>query len=1020
MLDIERFVDPPKAFRPSPFWSWNSRLELPELRRQIRLMKQQGYGGFFMHSREGLMTGYFSSEWFGAVRTCYREARQLDMEAWLYDEDRWPSGAAGGLVTRDRPELAPKALMASRIRSGQLRSVLKDQQTLAVYAIRRKGQRRLMGAERVTTARALEGELWRFSWYAQSPSNEFNGATYLDTLDAGAVKRFLDHTVGGYASNLRRTFGEHMPGIFTDEPNYCGAIWQLRKRRQGGLPYTTGLPAYFKKQTGLDLVEVLPDLFFDGRRSRAVRHHYHRCISLRFLESFTIPYAKRCRRHGLLMTGHWLEEDNLMVQTRASGAVMSHYWYMDVPGVDHLGRVQEHLLTHRQCSSVAHQAGRDRVLSELFGVSGQDMSFADQKWIGDYHLVNGINLFCPHLMLYSMLGDSKRDYPPTFSYHQPYWSRMRVVNDYFSRIGYMLSQGRPVADVLLLHSVGSARAVFAPGLNDLTGQIPGDWEPGLRLSSQLESTLALLVGDHRDVHLGDEYLLGKFGGVRGRQMVCGRMSYEVVVVPPSLTWESGTVKLLKRFVKAGGRVIFVRPTPKLIDGSQDGETWAGLISQANVTVTNRQGLAAVVGKVLARRVSVQDSRRRELADIRHAVRKDGKRQIVFLCNVNRTKGYSATIRLVGNGRVEQWDPLSGGRQPVGSRVVGGKTVLRHEFAPGGSLALVLDRAGWPAAMRKQSAEASETIALRGKWKFRRMHPNSMTLDFCRYSVDGGRLRSATPVWKVRRRLAELSGEKPYVGIQPWVKAKMKLNIERVPVTMQFDFNSDLEAPRVSLVVERLAKFNIRVNGKGLSSKTNQWHWDRKFAMVGIGHLVRRGRNRIELTTRYSLETPIEDIYLVGEFATRPCGKARFALTGEPDYLRGGDWGRQGYHFYAGNMFYSTQVKLPDRLSGRAMLRLLEPVGCGFVAHVNGQEVGAIPWQPWEIDVSEAVRPGLNSIGIEVLGTLRNTFGPLHNTDKRVGRWCGPASFSDVEHWSDSYQFVPYGLGRGAELVLSRR
>lgn len=23
------------------------------------------------------------------------------MKAWIYDEDRWPSGAAGGLVTRD-------------------------------------------------------------------------------------------------------------------------------------------------------------------------------------------------------------------------------------------------------------------------------------------------------------------------------------------------------------------------------------------------------------------------------------------------------------------------------------------------------------------------------------------------------------------------------------------------------------------------------------------------------------------------------------------------------------------------------------------------------------------------------------------------------------------------------------------------------------------------------------------------------------------------------------------------------
>ena len=35
------------------------------------------------------------------IRACIEEAKQLGMSAWLYDEDRWPSGAAGGFVTSD-------------------------------------------------------------------------------------------------------------------------------------------------------------------------------------------------------------------------------------------------------------------------------------------------------------------------------------------------------------------------------------------------------------------------------------------------------------------------------------------------------------------------------------------------------------------------------------------------------------------------------------------------------------------------------------------------------------------------------------------------------------------------------------------------------------------------------------------------------------------------------------------------------------------------------------------------------
>ena len=44
-----------------PFWAWNSKLEIPELRRQIRILKEMGMGGFFMHSRVGLNTPYLNA-----------------------------------------------------------------------------------------------------------------------------------------------------------------------------------------------------------------------------------------------------------------------------------------------------------------------------------------------------------------------------------------------------------------------------------------------------------------------------------------------------------------------------------------------------------------------------------------------------------------------------------------------------------------------------------------------------------------------------------------------------------------------------------------------------------------------------------------------------------------------------------------------------------------------------------------------------------------------------------------------
>ena len=98
---IKEFTNPGSEYRGAPFWAWNGKLEPEELRRQVRIMHQMGLGGFFMHSRVGLDTAYLSDEWFKCVDACVDEAKKLGMRAWLYDEDRWPSGAAGGLVTKN-------------------------------------------------------------------------------------------------------------------------------------------------------------------------------------------------------------------------------------------------------------------------------------------------------------------------------------------------------------------------------------------------------------------------------------------------------------------------------------------------------------------------------------------------------------------------------------------------------------------------------------------------------------------------------------------------------------------------------------------------------------------------------------------------------------------------------------------------------------------------------------------------------------------------------------------------------
>src|SRR3954464_6953370 len=101
-LDLELFRAPPAIYRGVPFWSWNSRLDLPQLFRQIEQFKAMGFGGVCIHSRTGLATHYLGAEYLHAVKACTEKLASEAMRAWLYDEDRWPSGYAGGIVTREK------------------------------------------------------------------------------------------------------------------------------------------------------------------------------------------------------------------------------------------------------------------------------------------------------------------------------------------------------------------------------------------------------------------------------------------------------------------------------------------------------------------------------------------------------------------------------------------------------------------------------------------------------------------------------------------------------------------------------------------------------------------------------------------------------------------------------------------------------------------------------------------------------------------------------------------------------
>ena len=98
------FNDPPSEYRSAPLWVWNDDMTEEEIDTQLADFKEKGIGGVFVHPRPGLITPYISDRWNSLFKHTTEKARAIGMDVWIYDENSYPSGFAGGHVPAQMPE----------------------------------------------------------------------------------------------------------------------------------------------------------------------------------------------------------------------------------------------------------------------------------------------------------------------------------------------------------------------------------------------------------------------------------------------------------------------------------------------------------------------------------------------------------------------------------------------------------------------------------------------------------------------------------------------------------------------------------------------------------------------------------------------------------------------------------------------------------------------------------------------------------------------------------------------------
>ncbi len=979
----EQLNNPSPEFRSLPFWAWNYELKKEELIQQIKDMKQQKMGGFFIHSREGLETPYLSDEWFDCVEASIEQGEHENMQVWIYDEDKWPSGMAGGMVSQSCDDFRATALTLE----------MKDGKP--IFHIEKSSEH---------------------EWY--------NGFPPSDNLNASSVERFIELTHEKYKQRFDGCFCKKICGFFTDEPNVCDFFSRFTKGRPW-LPWTNNFETYFEEKRGYSITSYLLDLFVKSETSKKTRHDYYKTLTQLFSESYFKQLSDWCNKNKLLLTGHLIFENDLGYNTRTSGAIMPHYRYIDLPGVDILGEQTEEWLTVKQCTSVANQYGKKRVLTETYGCCGWQLDFEGQKWVGDWQFVMGVNVRCQHLFFYTLKGLRKRDYPPSFNYNTTWWEHSHIIEDYFARFSVLAQFGDVLREILIIHPQSTIWTMAGSDINENLENWDSDmgWTDEHivklnKLGNEFNNFVKAVLGIHQDFDLGDELIIEEEVAIRDSSFVVNKASYKYVVIPPVETLFSKTVDLLLEFLDKGGKVIAVLPAATMIDGKTD-ERINRIYYHENIALVSDYSHAIRFISALPRKISVQSTNFIEEPSVLTMLREDANAQIAILVNNDRQKNHEIIVELSSYGKVTQYDFLTNTYKDIEVEIIDGKIRFVTMLKKADSKAFIVDKSEQPLIKKAELSyrhphAGDEIYAAFGPCiSFERTMPNVLVLDKCTYSAgeDGGLLKKEqqTDLWKAQREIRSLFNmQQIYYNGAPqrylWANESNPYDGTKVELRFSF-FVRDIPQTPVFLVLEQSPYFNVLLNGR-LQDMSCEAHFiDRCMHKIKLCN-IQAGENEITLQCSYINKMELEDIFIIGDFAV---DLERQIIT-EPQKLRLGDWCLQGYPYYGGGIIYKFQYNHAYEKDTRAVLVLGEHNSVITLISINGKHVETVPWSAVdEIDITDYLNEGENTISIEVNSSPVNIFGPFHRTYDKASRISWQDFRTEGARYTTDYVLHPYGL-----------
>jgi len=671
----KEFADPSREYRTAPFLVWNSDTKKSDIDQAMEELKRIGAGGGFIHPRMGMITEYLSDDWWDLCEYTLERGKELGIDVWLYDENGFPSGPAGGLTQEAMPESYNQGHSLGMIRADTLPEMNKDY----TVVLQKEGTQYVDITEQAAGMAGQTGEFYIFEKLYMKPSARWGGFPYINMLMPGVTEKFIEITMPGYEKHMGKDFGGWVPGIFTDEPHI---------RPDVGATWFTDIFERFEERWGYDLKTQLPKLFDEvGDDWRKIRHNYRKFLLEIKEERWAKPWREYTDSHNLKWTGHYWEHS--WPNPHVSPDYMMMYTYHHVPGIDILFNQYDekryqaqfgNVRSVREVQSVSDQMGYPRTLCEIYAGAGWEFDFFGMKRQGDWINVLGINLLVQHYTPVSLKGVRKLDYPEVFSYQLPWWPWYKYLGEYHARLSMAMAAGEHKNDILLLQPTTSAWMYYIRGENKVGHRIGEIAQPFQEMVTALEANQV-------EYDIASEAVMAAYGSVIGDQFRINQRYYKTVIVPSTMeNINRSTYDFLQTYLSNGGKVLLFGNIPSYLEGAEAKAELEALFSAKGVVRLPELTIDVMNQHLRNDQIRFADdvAQKGRLYHQRREM-KDG--QVVMLNNVHETETISGEVILAGTDAL-RFDAMTGQATAYPSTPAGdGKIRVNYELYPADHLLL---------------------------------------------------------------------------------------------------------------------------------------------------------------------------------------------------------------------------------------------------------------------------------------------------------------------------------------------